>query len=196
MQVVACHVAEILIPPTLKISTLAGIPSPLSRSIFTRERSSFKRKMLVFCEKDRFHHLPRTQSIPNIRPTILRFLAIFSTFKFFARTCIHPPPLVLKFHAQFVNLTRTIMRVSRRGLGRWLMVPDSGVSIKERLSLGLVGLSDDEWWFPGVPSAISSQLHLLLEAARGCPRTQLSRVQVQGSTWLEVLCGMRVQPIV
>jgi len=74
------------------------------------------------------------------------------------------------------------------------MVPDSGVSIKDRLSLGLVGLSDDEWRFPGVPSAISS--HLLLEAARGCPRTQLSRVQVQGSTWLEVLCGMRVQLIV
>ena len=88
------------------------------------------------------------------------------------------------------------MRVSRRGLGGWLMVPDSGVSIRDWLSLGLVGLSDDEWWFPGVPSAISSHLHLLLEAAQGCPRTGLSRVQVQGSTWLEVLCGMRMQPIV
>ena len=50
--------------------------------------------------------LGRSGEVPGALPTL----------KFFFLTGMPPPPPVLKFHAQFVNLTRTIMQVPRGGL--------------------------------------------------------------------------------
>src|SRR2546426_5770876 len=57
------HVPEtIFSSPTLKNLILTSTPSPLSRSILTRERSSFERKMLVFRSEE---HTSELQSPCN-----------------------------------------------------------------------------------------------------------------------------------
>src|SRR3989442_15291937 len=48
------------------------------------------------------------------------------TLKFFFLISIPPPPPALKIHAQFVNLTRTIMLVSRGGSEKFRLVITRG----------------------------------------------------------------------